>query len=292
MAFSSISVRSHPCFGQFIGFLAAFCPKSILFRTVFWLSRCFLSEVNPFSDSFLAFSLLSVRSQSFFGQFFGFLAAFCPKSTLFRTVYRLSRCFLSEVNPFSDSFLASSLLSVRSQSTFGQFFGFLFDFCPKSPLFRTVYRLSRCFLSEVNPFSDSFLAFSLFSVRSQSFFGQFFGFLAAFCPKSPLFRTVFWLSRCFLSEVTLVSDSFLASSLLSVRSQSTFGQFIGFLAAFCPKSPLFRTVYQLSRCFLSEVTPFSDWFLAANQVPSQIHSIHSLLQTGQRASIYGTVPPD
>jgi len=132
------SVRILLFFGPFPGLHSAICPNSSLFRTVSWITLCYLSEFFSFSDSFPVFTLLSVRILLFFRQFPSFHSAICPNSPLFRTVSLIPLCYLSEFFSFSDLLPDSTLLIVRILLFFGPFPRLHSAICPNSSLFRTV----------------------------------------------------------------------------------------------------------------------------------------------------------
>jgi len=136
--YTLLSVRIPLSFGPFPGLHSDICPNSSLFRTVSWITLCYLSEFFSFSDRFLDYTLISVRILLFFGPCPRFRSAICPNSSLFRTVSPIPLCYLSEFFSFSDRFLDYTLLSVRILLFFGPFPRFHSAICPNSSLFRTV----------------------------------------------------------------------------------------------------------------------------------------------------------
>jgi len=196
--------------------------------------------------------LLSVRISLFFGPFPGLHSAICLNSSLFRTVSQISLCFLSEFFSFSDHFPDSL-----------------------------------CYLSEFFSFSDRFLDYTRLSVRILLFFGPFPRFHSAICPNSSLFRTVSWITLCYLSEFFSFSDRFPDSALLSVRILLFFGPFPGLHSDICPNSSLFRTVSRIPLCYLSEFFSFSDRFLDYTLI-----SVRILLSFGPFPRFHSAICPN
>jgi hypothetical protein len=129
-------MRTRDCFGQLWGCYLKSWPNVGLLRTTLAAIHENLAELRAASDNIGANIRKASRTQSCFGQLWGYYSKSCPNSGLLRTALAQIYENLSELGATSDSFGANTREAVRTRGCFGQPWRKYTKSCPNSGLLR------------------------------------------------------------------------------------------------------------------------------------------------------------
>jgi len=235
-------------------------------------------------DSFSWMTPHFVHESRSIGQFHLIEPPFCPRESFYWTVSLGWGSILSTRAVLLDSFTWLRLHFVRESRSIGQFHLVEPPFCPREPLYWTVFAGWLLILSMRAVLLDSFCWSAAHFVHESRSIGQFLQIASSFCPWEPFYWTVFpeWL--LILSTRAVLLDSFCRLPPHFVHERLSIGQFHLIEPPFCPREPFYWTIFADCLLILSTRGVLLDSF--SWMTPHFVHDSRSIGHFLQIASSF------
>jgi len=236
-------VHENRSIGHFLLIDSSFCPWEPFYWTFFADCLLILSMSAVLLDIFCWLTTHFVHENPSIGHFLQIASSFCPWAPFYWTFFADCLFILSARATLLDNFCRLPPHFVHERRSIGHFLLIDHSFCPWALFYWTFFADWPLILSMRTLLLDIFCRLPPHFVHERRSIGHFLQIASSFCPREPLYWTIFADCLLILSVRTVLLDIFCWLTTHFVHERRSIGHFLLIDSSFCPWALFYWTFF-------------------------------------------------